>query len=198
MRTSKCTLVSVLLASVFAQDDVDFEVEGSIANTGSLVYDLTIFQDSEFSTVHDQAIHGPFVVGTPLYFRVKAGKVLPGVSFSLLSCQVKNNDESLSYKIIDGLCPDDTVNAQIIGNSADASEITARYNVFEFISDAEIQDTNTIHLSCEVILCDDLDDDSTCAVGCVDGARRKRSPFDPAGAKIAQTQRFSFNVRNES
>lgn len=200
MQFSKVGCCLALISSVFCQGD-EHDILGSIAEAGSLQYDLTIYQDAGFTTVHDQSVHGPFVVGTELFFQVDAAVVLPGISFSLLSCQVKNTDETLSYKIIENLCPDATVNTQILGATQSSSSLKGSYNVFEFITDAESSETNTIHLSCEVILCSDSDPSSSCATGCVeDSGRRRRSlatvSFDAAVVKA--TEQMSLDVSNLS
>jgi len=162
------------------------EVNGN----GALAYDLTIFTDSGFTTPYDAASHSAFKVGNPLYFKVAATNPISRVDFSLLNCVVKNSDETLEYPIIQNFCADSKVGAAVIGDIKSTTALTASYDVFEFISDAKVQATNQVHISCEVLLCDALDNDSTCSSGCVSG-RRRRS-VDESNLVALRSHEFSL------
>jgi len=167
-----------LSSQIFAQDE-GVDVQGSISAASSLQYDLTIYKDSTYTTAYDSNSHQAFVVGKPLYFQVDAATSINGLEFSLLSCKVTSgNDANLEYGIITDLCPDSAVNAQINGNTHDQDKIQAQYDVFEFIADAEQSDTNTIHINCEVVLCDaNSASPTTCTTGCQNSSRKRRNVF---------------------
>ena len=148
------TIISLasLSSQIFAED---LDLSGSVSAASSLQYDLTIYKDDSYTTAYDSNSHQAFVVGKALYFQVDAATSISGLEFSLLSCKVTSgNDANLEYGIITDMCPDGAVNAQINGNTHDQDKIQAQYDVFEFIADAEQSDTNTIHINCEVVLCD--------------------------------------------
>lgn len=168
-------------------------LRGSAANTGALSYDLTIYQDSSFTDTYDSGSDNAFVVGKPLYFQVDAANTINGIEFSLLNCKVKNKDESLEYPIIDNLCADGSVGAQIIGATADPSSIQAAYDVFEFKADAASSDTNTVHINCEVVLCDANDAGSSCALGC-QSSKRKRRDIDDSQIVVLKSRDFDIEL----
>ena len=156
-------------------------LDGEISNFSStpINYKLSIFSDSTFSKLHSSVSNPkPFIVGHPLYFSVKASQIMPNIEFSLLTCQVKSADQTLSYPILKNMCPSSLVQTKILSSLSDPHEIKAKYNVFEFIRDAEERVTNTIHISCQVILCDSRVEGNACKSGCVNKNVRKRREIE--------------------
>lgn len=190
------TIISLatLSAQIFAQD-VGADLSGSVSAASSLQYDLTIYKDDSYTTAYDSNSHAAFVVGKALYFQVDAATSINGLEFSLLSCKVTSgNDANLEYGIITDMCPDSAVNAQINGATHDQDKIQAQYDVFEFIADAEQSDTNTIHINCEVVLCDaNSVSDTTCTTGCQNSSRKRRNVFSTD--KVLQLS-ASFKIEN--
>jgi len=169
----KAFVAAALSSYAIAQDSID--VAGKVSSSSALQYDLEIYTDAAYTTPYDGSSNGPFVVGNPLYFKVDAQYPIAGLEFSLLNCQVKSgNDANLEYAIISNMCADAAVNTQVHDPAYDTASIRAQYDVFEFIADAQQQDTNTVHITCEVVLCNGSDDSSTCRSGC-QGARKRRS-----------------------
>jgi len=190
------TIISLatLSAQIFAQDE-GADLSGSVSAASSLQYDLTIYKDDSYTTAYDSNSHAAFVVGKALYFQVDAATSINGLEFSLLSCKVTSgNDANLEYGIITDMCPDSAVNAQINGATHDQDKIQAQYDVFEFIADAEQSDTNTIHINCEVVLCDaNSVSDTTCTTGCQNSSRKRRNVFSTD--KVLQLS-ASFKIEN--
>jgi hypothetical protein len=188
------TIISLasLSSQIFAED---LDLSGSVSAASSLQYDLTIYKDDSYTTAYDSNSHQAFVVGKALYFQVDAATSISGLEFSLLSCKVTSgNDANLEYGIITDMCPDGAVNAQINGNTHDQDKIQAQYDVFEFIADAEQSDTNTIHINCEVVLCDaNSVSDTTCTTGCQNSSRKRRNVFSTD--KVLQLS-ATFKIEN--
>lgn len=171
---------SIIIAATTSQlaKSQDIDVSGSISASSALQYDLTIYTDDSYTTPYDSSSDVAFTVGKPLYFQVDAATSITGLEFSLLNCKVTSgNDAALDYSIIANMCPDSAVNTQINGNTHDQDKIQAQYDVFEFIADAENSNTNTIHINCEVVLCDaNSQTSTTCQDGC-QTVRKRRSIF---------------------
>lgn len=155
-------------------DDIsaDTEVQPSVQSgptdgTGSLSFSIVTFTDDSFNTVDDS---GSVRVGTTLNFGIQISQEIAGVEFSVTSCEVKNSDQSLDYAIMmSDRCPNAFVNFILNQNSA-SSIVTASYTVFEFKNDAASQ----LHLSCNIVVCDASDGDSSCAAAPDCNGRRKR------------------------
>lgn len=189
----KSVILSALASQVIA-DGVD--VNGEISSTGALQYDLTIFTDDSYSTAYDSSSHQAFVVGKPLYFQVDAATPIAGLEFSLLTCKVKSgNDAALEYDIITDMCPESNVETQINGATHDVNTIQAQYKVFEFIADAEQADTNTIHINCEVVLCDaNSATTTTCQAGCQSSKRKRRDILEGSQKVINLSAEFKIEA----
>lgn len=175
-------------------------VGGAVSSNSELppvTYDLKIYKDAEFEDPHDTGVDLPFVVGHPLYYKVVASRIIPNVEISFLNCIVKSSDGSDHYNIINDMCPASSVNAEIIGPTASDTELKASYSVFEFVKDAQVQPTNTIRLSCQIVLCDETDDSSKCELGCQSDARRKKRhvPFETMDVQTVSAD-FSFSGTN--
>jgi len=144
---------------------------------GELNFALTIFEDENYNTPWIAGQSSSFVVGNTLYFKVENSHPISNVEFSLHTCDVKNSDRTLEYRIITDICPDENVSTQYNGNSYANDEIKVQYEVFEFVQDAQTSATNTIHITCQVILCDGLSTSGTdCRTGC--NSRKRRSYLD--------------------
>lgn len=188
---------SIILAATTSQllQAQDIDVSGSISASSALQYDLTIYTDSSYTTPYDSSSDSAFTVGKPLYFQVDAATSINGLEFSLLNCKVTSgNDANLEYGIITNMCPDSAVEAQINGDTHNQDKIQAQYNVFEFIADAENSNTNTIHINCEVVLCDaNSQTSTTCQDGC-QTARKRRSIFHSSDKVLNLSAEFHIEA----
>jgi hypothetical protein len=136
---------------------------------GALAFTLETYTDATFSTKDDS---GVVRVGTTLNFAIEITSPINNVDFTVTDCTVKNSDQTLSYEILTGRCPNSRVKFNIFNNQ-DTERVTFSYTVFEFKND----NAATLHLSCNIIVCQADDTASTCAsdTSC---SRRKRRSFD--------------------
>lgn len=136
---------------------------------GSLDFSLETYTDDTFSTKDDS---GVVRVGSTLHFSVEISQSISDVDFTVTDCTVKNSDQTLSYDILTNRCPNSRVNFNIF-NNRDTTMVTFSYTVFEFKND----NAATLHLSCNIIVCQESDSASTCASAPSCGSRKRRS-FD--------------------
>lgn len=144
-------------------------MSGPVDGEGALVFSLNTYTDSTFGT---QDTSGTVRVGTTLYFTIEILNPITDVDFSVTDCTVSNTDKSLSYDILTNRCPNNRVNFNIITNKS-GTQTQFSYTVFEFKND----NAATLHLSCNIVVCQASDALSTCASTAACGRRRRRS-FD--------------------
>jgi hypothetical protein len=144
-------------------------MSGPVDGEGALVFSLNTYTDSTFGT---QDTSGTVRVGTTLYFTIEILNPIDDVDFSVTDCTVSNTDKSLSYDILTNRCPNNRVNFNIITNKS-GTQTQFSYTVFEFKND----NAATLHLSCNIVVCQASDVLSTCASTAACGRRRRRS-FD--------------------
>jgi hypothetical protein len=130
---------------------------------------LETYTDDTFTTKDDS---GVVRVGTTLNFAIEISQEITNVEFTVTDCTVKNSDTTLSYDIMTTGCPNNRVNFKIYDNQDSASTMFS-YTVFEFKND----NAATLHLSCNIIVCDASDATSTCASTPSCSSRKRRS-FD--------------------
>jgi hypothetical protein len=153
------------------------EVEANIINgptggVGELTFSLDTYTDNTFSTLDTTGI---VRVGTTLYFGISISNPINNVEFSTTDCTVYsdadyNNAATLEYGILTGQCPNSHVNFQSFV-STDASTTQHAYTVFEFRN----SDSTTLHLSCNVVVCDAQASGTTCKATPSCSRRKRRS-----------------------
>jgi len=153
------------------------EVEANIINgptggVGELTFALDTFTDNTFSSVDTS---GVVRVGTTLYFGISISNPINNVEFSTTDCTVYsdadyNNAATLEYGILTGQCANSHVNFQNFVTTSD-STTTHAYTVFEFKNSA----STTLHLSCNVVVCDAQAPGTTCKSTPSCNRRKRRS-----------------------
>lgn len=153
------------------------EVEANIINgptggVGELTFALDTFTDNTFTAVDTSGI---VRVGTTLYFGISISNPINNVEFSTTDCTVYsdadyNNAATLEYGILTGQCANSHVNFQNFVTTSD-STTTHAYTVFEFKNSA----STTLHLSCNVVVCDAQASGTTCKSTPSCNRRKRRS-----------------------
>lgn len=146
---------------------------GPTDGIGELSFTLDTYTDASFQTLEtSQTVR----VGSTLFFGVSISNPISGLEFTVTDCTVYSNedhtaDDLLEYGILVGSCPNNRVN--FVKYLATHHTLTRfGYTVFEFKN----SDATTLHLSCNIVVCDDEDASSTCKhePSC-DGRRKRRS-----------------------
>lgn len=153
------------------------EVEANIINgptggVGELTFTLDTYTDNTFSTVDTSGI---VRVGTTLYFGISISTPINNVEFATTDCTVYsdadyNNAATLEYGILTGQCANSHVNFQSFVSTA-SDTTTHAYTVFEFKN----SDSTTLHLSCNVVVCDSQASGTTCKSTPSCSRRKRRS-----------------------
>jgi hypothetical protein len=144
-------------------------MSGPVDGEGTFDFSLLTYTDNTFTTLDTS---GTVRVGTTLYFTIEIGQAINNVEFSVTGCTVSNGDKTKSYDIMTNRCPNNRVNFMSINNK-DSAQTQFSYTVFEFKND----NAATLHLSCNIVVCDVNDALSTCNTAASCGRRRRRS-FD--------------------
>jgi hypothetical protein len=153
------------------------EVEANIINgptggVGELTFTLDTYTDNTFSTLDASGI---VRVGTTLYFGISISSPINNVEFATTDCTVYSDADysaadTLEYGILTGQCPNSHVNF-ISFDSTSATTTTHAYTVFEFKN----SDSTTLHLSCNVVVCDAEASGTTCKATPSCSRRKRRS-----------------------
>ena len=136
---------------------------------GHLGFTINFYKNHYFQKQKSKTM--AFRAGQKLYFGVEMINPISNVQFTVTSCKIKNKDENLEYSIMTDRCPNTKVRFQIYDNLD--NELTKfAYNVFEFKG----VKSRTLHLACNVVVCDENDSDSFCQseASCGNGRRRRR------------------------
>lgn len=142
---------------------------GGTGGSGSLGFEIQTFTDSSYSTIDTS---GSIQVGTTLYFGVAMTSPINNLVFMVTDCTVKSGQGSslLEYAVMTDGCPNTRVNFNVVENSQ-ASLNKFNYRVFNFKN----TDSDSLNLTCNVVVCSATDNTSTCATTPVCSRRRKRS-----------------------
>jgi hypothetical protein len=161
---------------ISASTDVSASINsGPTDGIGQLSFVLNTYTDNTFATPD---IDNTVVVGTTLYFGVEISQEISGLEFTVTDCTVysaadASDPATLEYGILTGSCPNNRVLFKSIV-ATDTALTQFSYTVFEF-KDSE---ASTLHLSCNIVVCDAADADSTCNATPSCGSRRKRRSLD--------------------
>jgi len=153
------------------------EVEANIINgptggVGELTFTLDTYTDNTYTTLDTSGI---VRVGTTLYFGISISNPINNVEFTTTDCTVYsdgdyNNPATLEYGILTGQCPNSHVNFQtFVSTSGQTTQHS--YTVFEFKN----SDSTTLHLSCNVVVCDAQGTGTTCQSTPSCSRRKRRS-----------------------
>lgn len=156
------------------------EVEANIVNgptggVGELTFTLDTYTDNTFTTQDNTGI---VRVSETLFFGISISNPINNVEFSTTDCTVYsdadyNNAATLEYGILTAQCPNSHVNFQRFVTT-DSSMTTHSYTVFEFRN----SDSTTLHLSCNVVVCDAQASGTSCNTAPNCSSRRKRRSLE--------------------
>jgi len=151
---------------------------GPTDGVGELSFSLDTYTDASFAALETS---DTVRVGSTLFFGVGISSPIVGLEFTVTDCTVYSNEDHsdpdlLEYGILTGSCPNDRVNF-VAYDKTDSDTTKFSYTVFEFKN----SDATTLHLSCNIVVCDAGDQSSTCKYepNC---ARKKRRALE-AGQK---------------
>jgi hypothetical protein len=148
---------------------------GPTNGVGDLGFELDTYTDGNFNQLETS---NTVRVGSTLFFGVSITAPISGLEFTVTDCTVySNNDHSdpdlLEYGILTGSCPNSRVN--FVAYDKTDSDITKfSYTVFEF----KDSDATTLHLSCNIVVCDATDNSSTCKYEPNCNRRKRRAALE--------------------
>jgi hypothetical protein len=159
-------------------DTTDVEanlITGPTDGQGELSFTLDTYNDATFTSMDTSGI---VRVGTTLYFGISISQPINQVEFSVTDCTIYSdadytNAATLSYEIMTGQCPNHHVNF-VTHTGTSGTTTTYSYTVFEFKN----SQSTTLHLSCNVVVCDAGATTTTCNSAPSCGARRKRRSLE--------------------
>ena len=99
-------------------------------------------------------------VGSKLHFGIEISNQISNIEFSVTDCTVKNKQHGLEYGILNNQCANKRVKFKIFDN-LDSKLTKFSYRVFEFRQAR----AKSLHLSCNVLVCDVNDENSKCKSG---------------------------------